>query len=195
MTAPLLEVRDLRKHYPVRTGLFARATNAVRAVDGVSFALAPGETLGLVGESGCGKSTLVKTLLFLEQPTGGEIRFAGEAVTTADADRLRRNVQIVFQDPYTSLPPRMRVADIIADPLRIHRIGDRASAERRVRHLMREVGLNPERGRDYRSGSASPAPSRSSRHCFSSTRRCRRSTSRCRRRCSICSRTCRSGTD
>jgi oligopeptide/dipeptide ABC transporter ATP-binding protein len=149
MTAPLLEVRDLRKHYPVRTGLFARAVNAVRAVDGVSFALIPGETLGLVGESGCGKSTLVKTLLFLEQPTGGEIRFAGEAVTAADADRLRRNVQIVFQDPYTSLPPRMRVADIIADPLRIHRIGDRASGERRVRHLMREVGLNPERGRDY----------------------------------------------
>jgi oligopeptide/dipeptide ABC transporter ATP-binding protein len=149
MTAPLLEVRGLTKHYPVRKGLFAREGRAVRAVDGVSFALAPGETLGLVGESGCGKSTLVKTLLFLEEPTGGEIRFQGETVTPADAERLRRQMQIVFQDPYTSLPPRMRVADIIADPLRIHRVGDRASTVRRVRQLMREVGLNPARERDY----------------------------------------------
>ena len=147
--APLLEVRDLSKRYPVRKGFLGREGGAVRAVDGVSLTLTQGETLGLVGESGCGKSTLVKTLLFLEQPTGGEIRFHGELVTAADADRLRRHVQIVFQDPYTSLPPRMRVADIIADPLRIHRIGDRASAERRVRQLMQEVGLNPDRGSDY----------------------------------------------
>ena len=149
MTSPLLEMRDLSKHFPVRKGLLGRERGAVRAVDGVSLALAPGETLGLVGESGCGKSTLVKTLLFLEPPTGGEIRFAGEPVTAADAARLRRHVQIVFQDPYTSLPPRMRVAEIIADPLRIHGIGDRASIERRVRSLMQEVGLNPERGGDY----------------------------------------------
>jgi oligopeptide transport system ATP-binding protein len=149
MTPPLLEVRNLSKHYPVRKGLLGRERGAVRAVDGVSLALTPGETLGLVGESGCGKSTLVKTLLFLEPPTSGEIRFAGEPVTGADAARLRRHVQIVFQDPYTSLPPRMRVAEIIADPLRIHGIGDRASAERRVRSLMHEVGLNPERGCDY----------------------------------------------
>src|ERR671913_2567814 len=146
---PLLEVRDLSKHYPLRKGLFGRETGAVRAVDGVSLALAPGETLGLVGESGCGKSTLVKTLLYLEQPTGGEVHLNGELVTTADAGRLPRHVQIVFQDPYTSLPPRMRVAEIIADPLRIHGIGDRASIERRVRSLMQEVGLNPERGGDY----------------------------------------------
>jgi oligopeptide/dipeptide ABC transporter ATP-binding protein len=147
--APLLEVRDLTKHYPLRKGLLGRERGAVRAVDGVSFALEPGETLGLVGESGCGKSTLVKTLLFLEPPTGGEIRYGGELVTATDASRLRRQVQIVFQDPYTSLPPRMRVAEIIADPLRIHRIGDRASTQRRVRLLMQEVGLNPERGGDY----------------------------------------------
>ncbi|MBA2520427.1 MAG: ATP-binding cassette domain-containing protein, partial [Chloroflexia bacterium] len=115
MTVPLLEARDLSTHFPVRRGLFRRESKAVRAVDGVSLTLAPGETLGLVGESGCGKSTLVKTLLFLEQPTGGEIRFGGEAVTAADAGRLRRQAQIVFQDPYTSLPPRMRVAEIIAD--------------------------------------------------------------------------------
>jgi oligopeptide transport system ATP-binding protein len=147
--APLLEVRNLSKHYPLRQGFLGRESGVVRAVDGVSLTLSPGETLGLVGESGCGKSTLVKTLLFLEQPTGGEVRFNGEMVTAADANRLRRNVQIVFQDPYTSLPPRMRVAEIIADPLRIHRIGDRASAERRVRQLMQEVGLNPDRGSDY----------------------------------------------
>ncbi len=147
--APLLDVRNLSKHYPLRKGFLGRESGAVRAVDGVSLGLAPGETLGLVGESGCGKSTLVKTLLFLEQPTGGEVHFNGELVTAADAGRLRRHVQIVFQDPYTSLPPRMRVAEIIADPLRIHRIGDSASAERRVRQLMQEVGLNPDRGSDY----------------------------------------------
>jgi oligopeptide transport system ATP-binding protein len=146
---PLLEVRNLSKHFPLRKDLLGRESGAVRAVDGVSLTLTPGETLGLVGESGCGKSTLVKTLLFLEQPTSGEVCFNGEMVTAADANRLRRHVQIVFQDPYTSLPPRMRVAEIIADPLRIHRIGDRASAERRVRQLMQEVGLNPERGSDY----------------------------------------------
>ncbi|MDQ3412124.1 MAG: ATP-binding cassette domain-containing protein, partial [Chloroflexota bacterium] len=149
MTVPLLEARDLSTHFPVRRGLFRRESKAVRAVDGVSLTLAPGETLGLVGESGCGKSTLVKTLLFLEQPTGGEIRFGGEAVTAADAGRLRRQAQIVFQDPYTSLPPRMRVAEIIADPLRIHRLAGRAAAERRALALMREVGLNPARGHDY----------------------------------------------
>ena len=146
---PLLEVRNLTKHFPLRRGILGRAHGAVRAVDGVSFTLQPGETLGLVGESGCGKSTLVKSLLFLDPPTAGEIRFAGETVTAADADRLRRQVQIVFQDPYTSLPPRMRVAEIIADPLRIHGVGDRAAIAHRVTRLMREVGLNPARGRDY----------------------------------------------
>ena len=136
MTPPQLEVRDLSKHYPVRKGFHGRETAAVRAVDGVSLALTPGETLGVVGESGCGKSTLVKTLLFLEPPTSGEIRYAGEPVTAADATRLRRHVQIVFQDPYTSLPPRMRVAEIIADPLRIHGIGDRAGIQHRVQSYL-----------------------------------------------------------
>ncbi|MEA2525119.1 MAG: peptide/nickel transport system ATP-binding protein, partial [Thermomicrobiales bacterium] len=102
-----------------------------------------------VGESGCGKSTLVKTLLYLEPPTAGEVRFRGQPVTIEQAQQLRRHVQIVFQDPYTSLPPRMTVGDIVADPLRIHGIGDRASNETRVRQLFQEVGLDSRRVGQY----------------------------------------------
>ncbi len=149
MTAPLLEVRNLTKHFPVRRGVLGRTVGAVRAVDGVSFTLAEGETLGLVGESGCGKSTLVKSVLFLERPTSGEVRFRGRTLTPDHAQQLRRHIQIVFQDPYTSLPPRMTVGDIVADPLRIHRVGDGASVERRVRHLLQEVGLDPTRAGQY----------------------------------------------
>jgi peptide/nickel transport system ATP-binding protein len=129
---PILEVRDLRKHYGLR--------HAVRAVDGVSFAVERGETLGLVGESGCGKSTLARTLLLLEAPTSGEILFDGTPLTARDAKRLRRSAQMVFQDPYASLPPRMRVQKILADPLAIHGV---ASSEfpGRVRRLLEEVGL------------------------------------------------------
>jgi oligopeptide/dipeptide ABC transporter ATP-binding protein len=129
---PILEVRDLRKHYGLR--------HAVRAVDGVSFAVERGETLGLVGESGCGKSTLARTLLLLEAPTSGEILFDGALLTARDAKRLRRSAQMVFQDPYASLPPRMRVKKILADPLAIHGV---ASSEfpGRVRRLLQEVGL------------------------------------------------------
>jgi peptide/nickel transport system ATP-binding protein len=139
MTVPLLEVRDLRKHFAER-GFTRRRRGAVRAVDGVSFSIAPGETLGLVGESGCGKSTLARTLLFLEAPTSGEIVFDGVALTEADARRLRGRAQIVFQDPYASLPPRMRVAKILADPLSIHGAG-RAEIRERVPQLLRDVGL------------------------------------------------------
>ncbi len=146
---PILEVTNLTKHFPIRRGLLGRTVGAVRAVDGVSFALAEGETFGLVGESGCGKSTLVKTLLYLEPPTAGEIRFRGEAVTAEQAQQLRRHVQIVFQDPYTSLPPRMTVGDIVADPLRIHGIGNRESIEARVTRLFQEVGLDPRRIGQY----------------------------------------------
>jgi peptide/nickel transport system ATP-binding protein len=129
---PILEARDLRKHYGLR--------HAVRAVDGVSFAVERGETLGLVGESGCGKSTLARTLLLLEAPTSGEILFDGAPLTARHAKRLRRNAQMVFQDPYASLPPRMRVQRILADPLAIHGV---ASSEfpGRVRRLLEEVGL------------------------------------------------------
>jgi oligopeptide/dipeptide ABC transporter ATP-binding protein len=147
--APLLDVDNLVKHYPIRKGLFQRDAGAVRAVDGVSFSLREGETFGLVGESGCGKSTLVKSLLFLDPPTAGEVRFRGQTVGADDAQSLRRHMQIVFQDPYTSLPPRMTVGDVVSDPLRIHKLGDRATIERKVRQLLQEVGLNPARANEY----------------------------------------------
>jgi oligopeptide/dipeptide ABC transporter ATP-binding protein len=146
---PLLEVIALTKHFPVRKGLLGRTTGIVRAVDGVSFSLEEGETLGVVGESGCGKSTLVKSILFLERPTSGEIRFRGRALSMDDAQQWRRHVQIVFQDPYTSLPPRMTVGDIIADPLRIHKVGDSAFVKQKVTQLLQEVGLNPARAGQY----------------------------------------------
>jgi oligopeptide/dipeptide ABC transporter ATP-binding protein len=143
VTAPLLEVRGLKKHFPIRRGLFGRTIGYVRAVDGVSFSVDEGETLGLVGESGCGKSTLVQTLLYLERPTAGEILFRGQRVGERDARLLRRQLQIIFQDPYTSLPPRMRVGDVVGDPLHIHRLGDRQFRRQRTRQLLQEVGLMP----------------------------------------------------
>jgi oligopeptide/dipeptide ABC transporter ATP-binding protein len=139
--APLLEVQNLKTHFVARSALFARGKTVVPAVDGVSFKVDVGETLGLVGESGCGKSTLVRTLLFLEQPTSGEIFFADTPLTEKDAMRLRRQAQIIFQDPYTSLPPRMRVKDILADPLRIHRLATGRSVRERVHELLEDVGL------------------------------------------------------
>jgi oligopeptide transport system ATP-binding protein len=132
VTAPLLEVRDLHKHYGGRRPL--------RAVDGVSFAVLPGETLGLVGESGCGKSTLARALLFLDPPTSGEVLFDGTPLTGRDVKALRRRAQIVFQDPYASLPPRMRVERILADPLVIHGVR-KEDIPGRVRRLLRDVGL------------------------------------------------------
>ncbi|MCP9485285.1 MAG: ATP-binding cassette domain-containing protein [Gaiellaceae bacterium MAG52_C11] len=141
MTQPLLDVRDLRKHFVTRTGRLSRARKVVKAVDGVSFTVGVGETLGLVGESGCGKSTLARTVLFLELPTSGEILFEGGRVTEGEAKRLRRRAQIVFQDPYASLPPRMRIEKILADPLAIHGLADRAAIPERVVQLLRDVGL------------------------------------------------------
>ena len=146
---PLLEVRDLKKHFTTRKRLFGHAFAQVRAVDGVSFVLNEGETLGFVGESGCGKSTLVQAILYLERPTAGEIRYRGKLITERSAHDLRRHAQIIFQDPYTALPPRMKVGDILADPLRIHRLGDSKAIAQRVRQLMQEVGLRPERAGHY----------------------------------------------
>ncbi|MFJ7998087.1 ABC transporter ATP-binding protein [Streptomyces sp. NPDC096310] len=149
MAEPLLEVRDLVKHYPLTQGiLFRRQIGAVRAVDGVSFGLAAGETLGIVGESGCGKSTVAKLLVHLERPTSGAIRYKGEDITKLSGRALkavRRNIQMVFQDPYTSLNPRMTVGDIIGEPYEIHpEAAPRGDRRRRVQDLLDVVGLNPE---------------------------------------------------
>ncbi|TDF43319.1 dipeptide ABC transporter ATP-binding protein [Streptomyces sp. WAC05374] len=146
---PLLEVRDLVKHYPLTRGvLFKKQIGAVRAVDGVSFALHPGETLGIVGESGCGKSTVARMLVSLERPTSGRILYKGEDITRLSGRALkavRRNIQMVFQDPYTSLNPRMTVGDIIGEPFEIHpEVAPRGDRRRRVRELLEVVGLNPE---------------------------------------------------
>ena len=147
--AHLLEVRDLKKHFAGRSGMFGGSKKTVRAVDGVSFTVDQGETLGLVGESGCGKSTLVRTLLYLEVPTSGEIHFDGQRLTEKEAMRLRRRAQIVFQDPYMSLPPRMRIGDIVADPLLVHHLADRRSVRDQVNQLLEDVGLKPETADQY----------------------------------------------
>jgi oligopeptide transport system ATP-binding protein len=148
---PILEVSGLVKHYPLGRGaLFRRnsvASGAVRAVDGVDFTLRRGETLGLVGESGCGKSTLARLLVNLERPTAGSIRYKGEDITRLTGRALksvRRNIQMVFQDPYTSLNPRMTVGDIVGEPYEIHpEAAPKGDRRRRVRELLEVVGLDP----------------------------------------------------
>ena len=151
MTA-LVEVRDLRKHYPVRRGILRRTVGTVKAVDGVSFDIAEGETLGLVGESGCGKSTTGRALLQLIRPTSGRVRFAGRELTGLRAEELRRarrDLQIVFQNPYASLNPRLSTLQTIREPLDIHGIGAPAQRESRVRELLALVGLDAEVGSRY----------------------------------------------
>ncbi|WP_406112449.1 ABC transporter ATP-binding protein [Kitasatospora purpeofusca] len=149
MAEPILEVRDLVKHYPLTQGVVLRKqVGAVRAVDGVSFALVKGETLGIVGESGCGKSTLAKVLMNLEKATSGQVLFKGEDITRlsgAGLKAVRRNIQMVFQDPYTSLNPRMTVGDIIGEPFEIHpEVAPKGDRRRAVQDLLDVVGLNPE---------------------------------------------------
>ncbi|MEU9486993.1 dipeptide ABC transporter ATP-binding protein [Streptomyces decoyicus] len=146
---PILEVRDLVKHFPLTRGVLRRKhVGAVQAVDGVSFDLHQGETLGIVGESGCGKSTVAKLLVGLERPTAGRIRYRGEDISTLSGRALkavRRNIQMVFQDPYTSLNPRMTVGDIIGEPYEIHpEVAPKGDRRRKVRELLDVVGLNPE---------------------------------------------------
>jgi len=142
----LLQIDNLRKYFPVRRGLLQRVVGHVQAVDDVSFAIRRGETLGLVGESGCGKTTVGRTMLQLYQPTAGEIRFHGQDVTGirgAELRQLRRDMQIVFQDPFSSLNPRMTIKGIIEEGLIVHRIGNRAERLARVKDVLQKVGLDP----------------------------------------------------
>ncbi|GGK45006.1 ABC transporter ATP-binding protein [Salinarimonas ramus] len=144
--APLVLVEDLEVHFPVRKGLFGRTTDVVKAVDGVSFALERGRTLALVGESGSGKSTTGYAVMGMERPTGGRVVIDGVDRATMSEAQVReatRRMQIVFQDPASALDPRMRVGDCIAEPLRIHGIGTRASRRERVAELLELVGLPP----------------------------------------------------
>jgi oligopeptide transport system ATP-binding protein len=149
VTAPILSVRDLKVHFPIPTGgLFRRSFIPLKAVDGVSFELAPGETLGIVGESGCGKSTLGRAVLQLIPPTDGRVTWLGQNLTGLDSKSMRRfrgDLQIMFQDPLASLDPRMPVGESIAEPLVTHEAGlGKAEVKRRVQEMMRAVGLLPQ---------------------------------------------------
>lgn len=148
---PLLRVRDLVKEFPIKAGVFRRQVGAVQAVSGVSLDLYPHETLGIVGESGCGKSTLGRSVLRLVEPTSGQVLFGDEDVVGASKSRLRElrgDLQMVFQDPYASLNPRLPVRDIIGEPMVIHGVG-KSEARERVGELLKRVGLLPEHGNRY----------------------------------------------
>lgn len=149
---PLLEVKHLKKYFPIKGGVFSKTIGYVYAVDDVNFTLAKGETLGLVGESGCGKSTTGRTILRLIEPTDGEVYFEGQDITKLEKGSmraLRREMQIIFQDPYASLNPRMTIGSIIGEPLEIHKIAKGAEKEERVASLLQKVGLRAEDMRKY----------------------------------------------
>ncbi len=149
---PLLEVNDLKVHFPITKGIFSRTAGYVYAVDGVSFNLKAGETLGIVGESGCGKTTTGLAILRLIDPTDGQVRFQGKDMsryTKQEKLNLRREMQIIFQDPYSSLNPRMTLNRTLADPMKIHGLYSGSEREDRVAYLLRKVGLTPEHGRRY----------------------------------------------
>ena len=144
MTENILEVKNLKKHFPIKKGLLMKTVGHVKAVDDVSFFVKPGETLGLVGESGCGKSTLGRSIIRLYEPTSGDIRFKGQDFRNVKGDglrKLRRNIQMIFQDPYASLDPRMTVGQILKQPYEIHGLYTAAEREKRVQALLEEVGL------------------------------------------------------
>jgi oligopeptide/dipeptide ABC transporter ATP-binding protein len=148
----LLEVSNLVKQYPVRSGILRRAVGTVHAVDGVSFTVGVGETLGLVGESGCGKSTVARSILRLVEPTGGSIRLDGLDIThlgKAELRPIRRSMQIIFQDPFASLNPRMTAGDIVAEPLSVHGIAAGREKQQRVAELFEQVGLRPDQMQNY----------------------------------------------
>ena len=151
-TQPLVSVRNLKKEFPIRKGVLSRQVGAVKAVNDVSFDVARGETLGVVGESGCGKTTTGRAILRLIEPTSGEIRFEGRDVRsmgTSELRALRREMQIIFQDPVSSLNPRMSIGAIIREGLTIHKLAEGAAADARVSQLLQEVGLRPEYSNRY----------------------------------------------
>ncbi len=144
----LIEVEDLKQYFPIKTGFFK--TTPLKAVDGVTFNIKPGETLGLVGESGCGKTTVGRTLLRLYEPTSGTVKFNGEEITAKNMAEHRKNMQMVFQDPYSSLNPRMTVEDIIGEPLDVHKMYSNKNERReKILGLMELVGLNAEHATRY----------------------------------------------
>jgi oligopeptide/dipeptide ABC transporter ATP-binding protein len=149
---PVIRVADLKKHFPIRRGILRRLTGHVHAVDGVSFDIGEGETLGLVGESGCGKSTVGRVVLRLIDPTAGSVQLRGQEITQLGKRAmrpLRRQMQIVFQDPFASLNPRMRAGAIVGEPLRVHGVANAAERADRVAQLFRRVGLRPAQMRNY----------------------------------------------
>ncbi len=148
----LLAVRDLKKYFPIRRGFWSRTVGHVKAVDGVTFDILPGEVLGLVGESGCGKTTTGRCILRLIEPTAGEVEFEGQDVIALDRRGmrdLRQEMQIIFQDPYSSLNPRLTVGSMLTESLKIHRIAEGEAARAKVRHLLEVVGLFPEHAGRY----------------------------------------------
>ena len=201
----LLEVKNLKVHFPVKHGLFSRVRGHVKAVDDVSLSIEPGETLGLVGESGCGKTTLGRAIIRLIEPTAGQVIFKGEDITQlhgSELRRRRRGFQMIFQDPYGSLNPRMTVEQIIGEAIDIHNLAESSGARRaRINELLQAVGLNAAHAQRY-PARIQRRPTPAHRHRARARGRARtsscatnpsaRSTSPCRRRSSICSWTCSS---
>lgn len=152
MKQPLVEVKNLKKYFPIKKGIFGRTVNHVKAVDGLDFTIFKGETLGLVGESGCGKSTTGRTILQLLEPTEGEVLYEGKnlvGMNPGELRKLRKDLQIVFQDPYASLDPRLTVGEIIAEPLNIHGLAHGKERDRRVEELLNVVGLSSYHAKRY----------------------------------------------